>query len=328
MADRQEVPINMLCSQCCSSNSQSMCECTGTKLFHCQECQVKHEETVAHRNYAHRQVSYRLGKAEALQNLVNIDRCSREYSSYMDRLLSAIRTEKETVEQYLTSLHNFLTTEIGAALMEVETTMSQNSAKLTSEFAIRLRDFHPGELVFFRYSFDQQALEHIPVNVLKIEASLPPLPLHCSFVQHCEGNESITVSPSASFTKGWRLKNTGRTWPSGCRFECIRGWLKGFSVPLPCLQSNEPYDVRVTATAPDTEGVYESLWQACDCRDSFFGVQLSLEVRAAKQFSDLPLEDQIQYFMSTQPEIFATVLTTCNCNFQLAIRKMTEISHE
>jgi hypothetical protein len=70
------------------------------------------------------------------------------------------------------------------------------------------------------------------------------------------------IAPGASFTKTWRLKNTGACTWSGYTVVHVSGELMGAASPQPVASTGpgQEVDVSVNFTAPTAGGTYRSYW--------------------------------------------------------------------
>ena len=88
------------------------------------------------------------------------------------------------------------------------------------------------------------------------------------------------ILPGSTFTKTWRLRNSGATaWPKGCRLVCIDDSkaLKGPVAGVPINGIVNPGDEHVlvaTFRAPDEPGRYNSFWRIVTADGTRFGKRL------------------------------------------------------
>lgn len=99
------------------------------------------------------------------------------------------------------------------------------------------------------------------------------------FVDDITVEDGTTFAPLQSFTKTWRIKNTGTTtWTTDYRLVFVRGALMRApaSVPLPReVPPGEVVDLSVDMVAPAQEGIYQSFWLLRNANGQTFGVGLS-----------------------------------------------------
>jgi hypothetical protein len=95
------------------------------------------------------------------------------------------------------------------------------------------------------------------------------------FVADVNVPDDTVFAPSQSFTKTWRISNTGQTtWTNGYALIFIDGDLMGAgaSVPIPKeVAPGENVDISVDMIAPDTVGSYISYWKLKSPDGKIFG---------------------------------------------------------
>lgn len=112
---------------------------------------------------------------------------------------------------------------------------------------------------------------------------IPPLPTATSipcdqagFVADVTIPDGTVVAPGMSFTKIWRIKNTGScTWTTGYSLVFSSGERMGGASPQPLsanVKPGETIDVSVTLTAPTSEGKYRSSWKLRSASGVEFGL--------------------------------------------------------
>jgi hypothetical protein len=104
-----------------------------------------------------------------------------------------------------------------------------------------------------------------------------PIPCNLAqFVSDVTIPDGTVVSPGSTFTKTWRLKNTGAcTWTTNYDVVFVSGTQMSSSavVDLPGnVVSGQVIDISVTMTAPATQGSYRSNWKLRDASGLLFGV--------------------------------------------------------
>ncbi|XP_063690138.1 protein ILRUN-like [Bolinopsis microptera] len=98
--------------------------------------------------------------------------------------------------------------------------------------------------------------------------------LAMSFVKDMTFGEGESVPPNSTFTKVWRIRNSGReTWPSGCTLRCTDGhrFNPHTEVSLDPIFPGFESDVRVVLCSPQLSGTYQSKWRMCSPTGIFFG---------------------------------------------------------
>ncbi len=97
------------------------------------------------------------------------------------------------------------------------------------------------------------------------------------FVKDLSYPDGSNVSSGASFTKTWRLKNTGTcTWDSSYSLVFIgknaMGGPSSQQLTNGTVEPGDTVDVSVDLEAPGTAGSYEGDWELSDASDDLFGV--------------------------------------------------------
>jgi hypothetical protein len=114
---------------------------------------------------------------------------------------------------------------------------------------------------------------------LPTQTSVPPTPIPCDQAQFF-GDVSVpddtTFTPGQSFTKTWRLKNTGScTWTTSYAAVYISGEQMGapLSVNLPHnVGPGQTVDISVSMTAPAVNGTYKGQWKLRNASGYVFGL--------------------------------------------------------
>jgi len=94
--------------------------------------------------------------------------------------------------------------------------------------------------------------------------------------------DGTIIRPGTSFTKIWKVKNTGlNNWPTGYKLAYLDG-LKDASETLYIhvpytVRPNELVELAVKFTAPLGEGKYESWWRMVNSNGDLFGEVVSLK---------------------------------------------------
>ncbi len=103
-------------------------------------------------------------------------------------------------------------------------------------------------------------------------------PQKCSnnlkFVQDLTIPDDTIVSAGLAFDKQWLVENNGTcNWSSGYRLKHVGGAVLGApeEVALYPARAGTQATIQIRFTAPFTEGVYESAWQAFDADGTTFG---------------------------------------------------------
>ena len=103
----------------------------------------------------------------------------------------------------------------------------------------------------------------LPISTLPPAASATPVCDQAQFVKDVTIPDGSQVSPNASFTKTWRLKNAGVCTWSGYQLVFDSGDLMGATSPqtITSVPSGQDVDLSVNFTAPATAGSYRSYWR-------------------------------------------------------------------
>jgi hypothetical protein len=82
------------------------------------------------------------------------------------------------------------------------------------------------------------------------------------------------MSPGKTFTKTWKVKNTGScAWDAGFKFQNTGGEAMGATaVTLPAaVASGQTYDISVPMTAPNKTGTLRGNWRMATAAGQAFG---------------------------------------------------------
>ena len=123
-------------------------------------------------------------------------------------------------------------------------------------------------------------LYHSPASLSELSDCVPELPPppsndDATFVSDITIPDGTVLSPGQSFTKIWRLRNSGTsTWGSGYELVFVGGNQMGApsSVGLPhSVATGEEVDISVNMTAPSTGGNYQGDWKMRNAQGVYFG---------------------------------------------------------
>lgn len=94
--------------------------------------------------------------------------------------------------------------------------------------------------------------------------------------------DGISVSPSQSLVKTWRLKNTGTsTWGTGYQFAFMNG--EQMSAPnavnVPSTAPNATADISINLTAPTVAGDHSGYWQLRNPQGTYFGPKVWVKIK-------------------------------------------------
>ncbi|MBI4786303.1 MAG: hypothetical protein HY782_04575 [Chloroflexi bacterium] len=105
-----------------------------------------------------------------------------------------------------------------------------------------------------------------------------------NFVADVTVPDNTTVTPGQTFTKTWRIRNTGTcTWGAGYTFAFVRGeaMTTSTTVEVPSTAPNATADLSVPMTAPATAGSNQGFWQLKASNGRAFGPEVWVLVRVA-----------------------------------------------
>lgn len=108
-----------------------------------------------------------------------------------------------------------------------------------------------------------------------------PTPEDATFVADVTIPDDTTLNPGLSFTKTWRMKNTGTsTWGSGYSWVYTNGDQMNApgSISVPSTAPNNTLDLSVNMTAPNTPGIYTGYWRMRNPQGIFFGDTVFVKV--------------------------------------------------
>src|SRR5512138_1532230 len=103
----------------------------------------------------------------------------------------------------------------------------------------------------------------LPVSTLPPAASATPVCEQAQFVRDVTIPDGSQVSPGASFTKTWELRNAGNCTWTGFTLVFESGDLMGATSPqsIPSVSPGQDVDLSVNFTAPTSAGSYRSYWR-------------------------------------------------------------------
>ncbi len=105
--------------------------------------------------------------------------------------------------------------------------------------------------------------------------------LNSAFVADVTVPDNTPFPPNASFTKTWRLRNTGTcTWQPGTLLVFVSGDAMGGppSVPVGVVAPGATVDVSVNLTAPASPGTYRGNWQLQAPDGTLFGSVVYVQI--------------------------------------------------
>lgn len=99
-------------------------------------------------------------------------------------------------------------------------------------------------------------------------------PYGLTFVSDVTIPDNTQMDPGETFTKTWRVLNSGSSaWDAGFRFALTGGDAMGSTtLTLPAsVAAGAQYDISVPMTAPSTPGTYRGNWRMSTSTGQFFG---------------------------------------------------------
>jgi hypothetical protein len=95
-----------------------------------------------------------------------------------------------------------------------------------------------------------------------------------TFVQDITIPDNTVMNPGKSFTKTWKVQNSGScAWDAGFKFQTTGGDPMGataFTLPA-AVASGATYEISVPMTAPSTSGAVRGNWRMSTASGQFFG---------------------------------------------------------
>ena len=105
-----------------------------------------------------------------------------------------------------------------------------------------------------------------------------------SFVSDVTIPDDTTMTPSQTFTKTWRVRNSGSCdWQTGFDLNFTGGEaMGGSSISLAsAVQPGAEIDLSVPLQAPTTAGTYRGNWRVTDAGGTFFGDEVDVQIVVA-----------------------------------------------
>ncbi len=105
--------------------------------------------------------------------------------------------------------------------------------------------------------------------------------LNAAYVADVTIPDNTVVQPGASFTKVWRVRNSGTcNWEPGTQLVFVSGepMTAIGAVPVPAVAAGSMTDISVDMTAPTTPGTYKSVWQLQSPSGQLFGNRIYVQV--------------------------------------------------
>ena len=123
-----------------------------------------------------------------------------------------------------------------------------------------------------------------PAPYLSGGGPVPSSPSQLNFVSDVTIPDGTILQPGTSFTKTWRVRNTGSTtWGSGYQLAYKEGERMGgpAAVALPALAPGQEGNVSLALIAPNTQGRARGYWQGRTPAGNAFEVPLWVEIVVA-----------------------------------------------
>ncbi len=105
--------------------------------------------------------------------------------------------------------------------------------------------------------------------------------LNAAFVADVTIPDNTVMQPGASFTKVWRVRNSGTCdWEPGTQLVFVSGepMTAIGAVPVPAVAAGSMTDIAVDMTAPTTPGTYKSTWQLQSPEGVRFGNKIYVQI--------------------------------------------------
>jgi hypothetical protein len=104
--------------------------------------------------------------------------------------------------------------------------------------------------------------------------------------------DGTIMSPSATFVKTWKVKNSGTCdWEAGFQLVFVGGAQMGgpASVLLPAVAAGGQTDISVNLTAPASYGTHKGTWRIRNTDGTVFGTNLTVLIEVPAPVTDTPL---------------------------------------
>ena len=169
---------------------------------------------------------------------------------------------------------------ITAAVQTVEAELTQSSLDLQTTQPAVVVTASPQPAQSTASSFPPTATATVTPQATSTVSSLTAVTTPCNraeFVKDLSYPDGSEVSVGTSFTKSWRLKNTGTcTWDSSYSLvfsgQTAMAGPKSQSLTKGTIAPSGTVDVSVSLEAPDVPGSYEGDWKLRDGSNNLFGI--------------------------------------------------------
>jgi Ig-like domain from next to BRCA1 gene/Bacterial Ig domain len=140
---------------------------------------------------------------------------------------------------------------------------------------------------------------------------------HATFVTDVTIPDGSTFAPGQSFTKTWRVHNTGTcTWGTGYTLVFVSG--TSMTTTAASISQTAPgatADLSVNLTAPTAQGAYTGVWQL-EKNGTRFGTILTMKINvSAAAANPCPFTPAIEGFSASPTTIIAGQSATLNWGF-------------
>ncbi|XP_052212015.1 protein ILRUN-like isoform X2 [Dreissena polymorpha] len=106
-----------------------------------------------------------------------------------------------------------------------------------------------------------------------------------TFLKDVTIGEGEAVPPNTTFTKTWKLGNSGEeVWPPGCQLKFCSGdnLASTDRVLVDALPPHSTAEISVVMRSPAEDGTYQAQWRMCTATGLFFGETIWVIVRVAE----------------------------------------------
>ncbi len=140
--------------------------------------------------------------------------------------------------------------------------------------------------------------------------------LNAAYVADVTIPDNTVVAPGASFTKVWRVRNSGTcTWEAGTQLVFVDGepMTSIGALPVPAVAPGATTDISVEMVAPTAPGTYKSVWQLQSPEGQLFGNRIYAQIvvpEPTPQPSPTVPPTPVPPTVTSTPTPWATVIAT------------------
>jgi hypothetical protein len=142
-------------------------------------------------------------------------------------------------------------------------------------------------------------------------AAQPSLAENAVYVQDVTIPDGTTLAPGESFTKTWKIMNSGTTtWKTTYSLVHISDNLMGAeaSVPLTVeVPPNQNVDISVKMVAPSTNGSYRGFWRMRNAEGQLFGDAIYVDIKVGSGASSTQAPTSVSPTATSAPSTSGTV---------------------